>query len=172
MLYTEEYVEIGRIRKSYGYVGHARIDIADAYYEDYLRASFIFLEVDGCKVPFAITERIENKHLMVKLEFLDSPDDILPYHQAPILLLKRDIHVPSTPQSDAKSPLIGMTIYDIHMGMIGEIIRVEEYPQQLMSFIVVEDREVMIPLHDSLIDSIDESLGIVTMDLPEGLLEL
>ncbi|MFT6808711.1 MAG: 16S rRNA processing protein RimM [Saprospiraceae bacterium] len=172
MLYKEEFVAIGKLRKSHGYSGHARIDIIDEYYDDFVKSKFIFLEVDGYKVPFPIVEKTDHKHLIVKLEFLDDPQDILPYHQADIFLLEKGLTYKIADAPSKEHPLIGMTIKDKALGSIGIIERVEEYPQQVMAFINYKGEEIMIPLHESLIDKINEELGIIEMILPEGLLDL
>jgi 16S rRNA processing protein RimM len=44
-------------------------------------------------------------------------------------------------------------------------------PQQEMAFLDYRGREVLIPLNEQLIISIDETQKHILMDLPEGLLD-
>jgi len=172
MLYKEEFVAVGKLRKSHGYAGHARIDLIEEYYDDFINSEFLFMEVDGYKVPFQIVEKIENKNLIVKLKHLDDPKDVLPYHQADILLLEKDLKFKASEAPSNVNPLVGMTIVDKILGSIGSIERVEEYPQQIMAFINYNNAEIMIPMHENFIEDLNQETGIISMTLPEGLLDL
>ena len=165
MLYKEEFVAIGKLRKSHGYSGHARVDIADEYREDFKKSKFLFLEVDGYKVPFPIVEKTDGKHLIIKLKFMDDSKDVLPYHQADIFLLEKELTYKVADAPSNESPFIGMTIIDKQLGSIGSVERVEEYPQQVMAFLNHKGQEIMIPLHESLILEVNESTQVISMNL-------
>jgi 16S rRNA processing protein RimM len=45
-------------------------------------------------------------------------------------------------------------------------------PQQEIAVVVYQNKEVLIPLNEKLIVSIDEDKKVILMDLPEGLLTL
>ena len=162
MLYKEEFVAIGKLRKSHGYSGHARIDIADEYYEDFNKSKFLFLEVDGYKVPFSIVEKTEGRHLIIKLLYMDDSKDVLPYHQADIFLLEKDLSYKVADAPSKESPFVGMTIIDKHLGSIGSIERIEEYPEQIMAFVNYKGAEIMVPLHESLIVEINEANRVIS----------
>ena len=53
-----------------------------------------------------------------------------------------------------------------------DIIRTEEFPQQLMAVVEVEKKEILIPLNEQLISDIDKENKIILMAIPEGLLDL
>ena len=61
-------------------------------------------------------------------------------------------------------------IRDEHAGKIGAILRVEEFPQQEMAFVEYKGQEVLIPMNDAFIVSIDKTKEEIIMNLPEGLL--
>lgn len=172
MLHTKEFIQIGQIRKSYGYQGLIRVSIDEIYEEDLFEQDFVFIGIDGYKVPFEIEAVSEAKGLNLKLHGLDTPEDISRYHNLPLYLLKEDIkHAKRLlEENQTLSGLGGMHLYDINQGFIGIIDRIEEYPQQLMAIIVQNDQEILIPLHPSLIDSIDTKNQKLMMNLPEGLL--
>ena len=175
-LYSEEFEIIGQIRKGHGHQGHARVDIYDQFYDHFLKQKFLFIEVDGYKVPFHIVEKLDHRHLIIKLETIDAPEALLPYHQSPIYLLKKDLDELVLNNQNPPSPedsWIGKLIIDSNTGhTIGSILKVEIYPQQIMAFVDYNSQEIMIPLHDTLIQSIDDQKGEIKMELPEGLLEL
>ena len=63
-------------------------------------------------------------------------------------------------------------IIDQETNAVYEILRVEEYPQQLMAVVQLGDKEILIPLSDQLITSIDKVDKVLMMNIPEGLLDL
>jgi 16S rRNA processing protein RimM len=67
--------------------------------------------------------------------------------------------------------LAGYTLVDETLGAIGVIDEVLEMPQQEMAFLKYKNREVLVPLNEQLIRSIDEAKRQVIMDLPDGLLD-
>lgn len=172
MLALEEFVEIGYIRKGHGYKGHARVVVFEQWEDDLKEQNFVFIEIDGYKVPFAIEERQVYKDLVLKFEQINSVEALKQYHKRPIYLLKKDIqHAQDFMLKKTNvSQLIGLHIHDKTLGDIGEIIRIDEYPQQEMAVILsAAKKEVLIPLHDSLIIDTQYDIGVINMDLPEGL---
>ncbi len=166
------FVEIGHIRKSHGYRGHARVYVDDIWLEDFVEQKFVFLEIDGYKVPFAIEEINDKKDLIIKLATIDSSENLVRYSQKKLFLLERDIiHAKGNlTEAEEKSDLIGMHIIDKVLGDLGPISRIDEYPQQEMAILHKQDgTEVLIPLHEQLITSIDQKERKIYMDLPEGL---
>jgi 16S rRNA processing protein RimM len=63
-------------------------------------------------------------------------------------------------------------VTDKTTGPAGVITEVVEMPQQEMAFVLHHGREVLIPLNESLIISIDRENKTLLMDLPEGLLDM
>lgn len=172
MLDQEEFIEIGYIRRGHGYKGHARVVVVDELKEDFMQQEFLFLEIDGYKVPFYVQERQDTKDIIIKLEHIDSVEDMQAYHKSPLYILKKDIkHAQDVIDAQEKtSAIVGMHIHDKSLGDVGAIIRVDEYPQQEMAIIMsAEGNEILIPLHPSLVTEIDEAARVIHMDLPAGL---
>jgi len=150
MLDLEEFVEIGYIRKGHGYKGHARIVIFEEWLKDLQEQDFIFVEIDGYKVPFYIEERSDQKGPIIKLEHIDSSEELTMYVKRQLFLLKKDIrHAAEIIESKGqKAELVGYQIHDKMLGNIGVILRIDEYPQQEMGVIEgPNNQEILIPLH-------------------------
>jgi 16S rRNA processing protein RimM len=68
--------------------------------------------------------------------------------------------------------LMDYRIVDTTFGDLGPIIRVEDFPQQEIAICIVKEKEIMIPLNAEFIDSIDDEQKLVSVTLPEGLVNL
>lgn len=67
--------------------------------------------------------------------------------------------------------LLGFTIFDGDKEL-GTILEVIEQPHQLLCRIEMQEKEVLIPLHEDTIRKIDRKNNRVIVELPEGLLEI
>ena len=68
--------------------------------------------------------------------------------------------------------LKGFTAVDDNEGELGIITDIHEYPQQLIATVTYKNCEVLFPLNEEVIISIDVVREIVTVDLPDGLLDI
>lgn len=169
-------VPVGRTQKTHGVNGTLRIDIEDAFLDDFIEAEVLFLEMNGQATPFFIEDRWGGDPLYLKLEEIDDKEAARPLTNKVLSLRSEDIRqraatAPNEP-ANAYAKWVGYTIYDRETGEIGEIETITELPQQFLAELTFEGRGIMIPLHEDLILAIDHDLKSVLMDLPEGLLEL
>ena len=172
-LYKESFVAIGYIRKGHGFSGHAKVVLYDGYENVLDDQSFVFVEIEGYHVPFLIEERQSTKELLLKFEFIDSVEELKKFQGSQLYLLQKDV---VTRQDDSNvqtdKTLVGLTIIDAQLGALGKIERVDSYPQQEMAIVVKDEKEILIPLHEELIEEINESEGWIKMNLPSGLLDI
>ncbi|MCO6487954.1 MAG: 16S rRNA processing protein RimM [Phaeodactylibacter sp.] len=168
----EEYVPIGRAGKAFGTEGALKFRVEEPFLDDFLDAPVIFLELLGNPVPFFI-EYIRNESpLIVKLEEVDSRESALELAGKALLLREEDVARESLERPFDLSALEGFLVVDRKAGEVGRIEEVIELPQQMMAIVPYEAREVLIPLNDQLILEVDVEARRISMDLPEGLLEL
>ena len=71
----------------------------------------------------------------------------------------------------APASILGFKIIDAG-NLLGEIKEVIEQPQQLVCKIMIQNKEVLIPLHEDTLSKIDYSKKEVHVQLPEGLLDI
>lgn len=164
---------IGKTLKSHGTSGQLRVRIEDKF-NIYLQPGyFIFLELDGSKVPYQISKVDEGQHLVITLKDIAGK-------QESDMLSGRDIWIPieQVKTGHLKSPAQlkkkweDYIIVDLSTHTTYKILRTEEFPQQLMAVVEEKGKEIYIPLHEQLIDSIDQVKKIIEMKIPEGLLDL
>lgn len=67
--------------------------------------------------------------------------------------------------------LLGFTLYDKNTPL-GEIIEVIELPHQILCSVSFNNKEILIPIHEDNLISVDNKKKIVAVDVPEGLLDI
>ncbi len=173
----KEYIQIGKTKKPFGVAGALKVDIEEAFLEDFLLAKVLFLRIKGKPVPYFV-ENIEVKGMpLLKLEDVDNKESAHKIGGSDILLREADIIPEDQRQLEVEETiefarLKGFMIQDVNLGQIGKIDNIEEFPQQEMAIVWYKEKEVLIPLNEGLIESIDQEGRVVRMDLPEGLLKL
>lgn len=140
--------------------------------DDVFNCEYFFLEIDGLQVPFFITRRkIVGDKLVVKFEDIDTEE------KAKELLKKKisvEEHLLPTGADEEGSfkDLIGYTLIDESFGTLGPLNSVQEMPHQLIAQCFVNGKEVLFPLTDNFIESIDDAEKIIRLQLPQGLLDV
>lgn len=168
----EEAFYVGYITKTKGLKGEVQLFFE---FKDYEALDFdvIFADMNGKMVPFFIaTHKLyTNQTGLFFFEDIDHIDKA----QA---LVKKKLYLPLSKMPErgedefAYEDLKGFLVVDETHGELGEITEVNEYPQQFVATMVYKDSEVLFPLNEDIIVEIDDEEEILTVDLPEGLLDL
>ncbi len=168
----EEAFNIGYFTKTKGLKGELQLFFEFQDYED-LEFEVLFVEDAGKLVPFFIESlKIQNnKTANVLLEDIDHIDKASK-------LVKKKVYLPldHMPERDPEdfrfTDLVGFLVVDEEAGELGEIIDVQELPQQFIATFVYQEKEVMFPLNEDIILEIDAENEEIIVELPEGLLDL
>lgn len=173
-----QYVIIGRTRKAHGLAGELKISIEDRYLEDFMKNERIFLDVRGVKIPYFIANVRGGGEMILKLEEVDDRDAAIALQAREVLLREQDILPEHAREFEVEAEeemeyahLAGYLMVDETIGEIGTIDEVLEMPQQEMAFLKYKGREVLVPLNQQFIRSVDEQKQQVLMNLPDGLLD-
>lgn len=168
----EESFYIGYITKTKGLKGEVQLFFE---FEDYqaLDLDVLFLELNGKMVPFFVSDHklYENS---TGLFYFDDVDHIDKAKD----LVKKKVYLPlnKKPERDEDefyyTDLKGFIAVDETLGELGEIIEVNEYPQQFVATVNYQNQEILFPLNEDFIVEIDDEENILTLDLPEGLLDV
>ncbi len=168
----EDSFYIGYITKTKGLKGEVQ-----AYFEfdDFEELEFdsLFLEINGKLIPYFISS-FKLQSNQTGYFFFDDIDSIEKAEK----LVRKKIYLPNSKMPEISeeefryTDLKGFIVKDEHFGDLGEIIEVHEYPQQFIAVVSYKFREVMFPLNEHIIKSIDEEESIVEVALPEGLMEI
>lgn len=169
----EESFYIGYVSKTKGLKGEVQLFFEFEDYED-LVLDVIFLEVNKKLVPYFIdTVKLHNNSTAyATFEDIDHIDKAQP-------LVRKKMYLPNDkmpvrdPDDFRWTDLVGFVVFDEEHGELGEIIEVQEMPQQFIATVEMEDgKQLMFPLSEDLILGIDGEEEIIEVNLPEGLVDL
>ena len=168
MIRQEEVFRIGRLGKAHGVKGEVSFQFDDDIF-DRVDSDYLILEVDGILVPFFIEEyRFRSDTVaLVKFEDIDT-------QQRAQELTGCDVYFPRSLAEEDDTPtltfLVGFDIIEADTGTtIGRIAAIDDSTANLL--FELEDGR-LIPANDDLINDIDNKRKVITMTIPEGLLEL
>jgi 16S rRNA processing protein RimM len=168
----EEAFYIGYVTKTKGLKGEVQL-----YFEfenfDAIDFDVIFADMNGKMVPFFVStyKLYPNSTGLFYFDDIDHIDKA----QA---LVKKKMYLPLTqmPERDEDDftyqDLKGFIASDEKLGELGEIIEVNEYPQQFVATVHYKNRDVLFPLNEDFIVEIDDEENVLHLDLPEGLLDV
>lgn len=167
----ENVILVGKIVGAYGNKGACIVKLTEAFSDEIKKTDLAFFEIDKGLVPFFIesTEAQGKSKLIIKFEDIDSEERVLRFLETPILFRKKDV------QEDKQDPLydlIDYTIIDDNSKWEGTLVDILDHPGNLLFSVSDGENEFLIPAHEDLIKKIDKKNKIITMILPEGLLDL
>lgn len=161
----KDFISAGSVVKIHGTRGEVKFNLD----KKIPLKEWAFLEFQGKPVPFFI-ERFSGTgdQPIVKLRGVDSPEmaQVLEGH---------DVLTPAGRGSKTSSielDLTGYRLVDIKLGDIGIVDGMEEMPGQWMIQARNGEKEFLIPFVDAFIQEIDDDERVITLELPEGLLEI
>jgi 16S rRNA processing protein RimM len=168
----EDCFRIGSILKTKGLKGELHI------YVDFeglgnIKFTTIFIETTSKLVPYFVSsiKYLQKNAAYLVLEDVDTIEKAA-------LLVKKDIYLSNKLKPKKKKSeftlkdLVGFTAVDVDEGELGEITDVQEYPKQFIATVNYKGCEVLFPLNEEIIKSIDVVKEIVLVNLPEGLLDI
>jgi 16S rRNA processing protein RimM len=168
----EDSFRIGTILKAKGLKGELQFYV-DYENLDVIDFDAVFIDMAGKLVPYFL-ESIKYHQNNLAYLFLEDVDTI----EKASRLLKKDVYLPNKLKPKKQKgdftlmDLLGFIAVDENEGELGEIINIQELPQQYIATVHYKNCEVLFPLNEEIIKGINEVKGIVTVDLPEGLLDI
>lgn len=168
----EDCFRIGSVLKTKGLKGEMQMYV-DFDNLDNIDFNALFIEIGGKLAPFFV-ESIKYNQKNSAYLYLEDVDTI----EKAAVLVRKDIYLPNKLKPKKKKSdftlkdLIDFTAVDENEGELGKITAIHEYPQQLIAAVTYKNCEVLFPLNEEIIVAIDVVKEIVTVDLPEGLLDI
>jgi 16S rRNA processing protein RimM len=170
------FIKIGHTQKPHGVKGEIKINIEENFEEELAGLDVIFLNVKGKELPYFIEAIRGADSNILKLEDVDSKEAAGKIGSCSISARLNDLkyyEVEETTNDDLfYSHCTGYEMIDVNDGNIGIIKEVLEYPHQELAVLEVKGEDVLLPLNEHTIHSIDTEKKQMTVEMPEGLLNL
>ena len=169
---TEDYFQIGTVTKTRGLKGEMQVFISFDQPEK-LKFASLYMELGGKLIPYSVRFfKLPQKNIAyLLLEDVDTIEKAALLVRKNVFLLTK--HKPKKKKDEfGLKDLLHFIAVDENEGELGEIIEIHEYPQQFIATVSYKNQEVLFPLNESIIKGIDVVKGVVTVDLPEGLLDV
>ncbi len=167
------YTKIGKLIKTHGLQGEISLRAEEVYKPDLLVTEKIFIEHHGQKIPYFIDAIKESKNFLIRLEDIENPEEANRLTNKNIYLHQDDVSIENDDSSKSKfGTLIQMDIFDTNEMLIGKIDDILSYPQQEMALVSKDGNEILIPIIEDFIVTVDIESKRVIMELPEGILDL
>ncbi len=164
---------LGYVAKLHGFKGEVSLFLDVTNPEDYAGLDAVFIELGGQLTPFFVeTFKLKNRgYAAVKFEGVDSENDAR-------LLLRKSLFLPSEVLPELKGTefydheVLGYSVVDVNYGEVGEIVEVIDLQANPLLQIMKDQKEVLIPLIDGLVQDLDRKGKKMTIKAPEGLIEM
>ncbi len=174
MIRKEELIKIGQFNKPHALAGELSFTFTDDVF-DRSDCEYIVCEMDGIFVPFFIEDyrfRSETGVLM-KLEGIDSAEKAKIFTKVDVYFPKAYVEVEEAMQG-GKDFFLNYTVVLEEGETLGRIISIDDSTVNVLFEIQQgddEDETILVPAVEDFVVNINEEDKIITMKLPEGLLD-
>ena len=164
---------LGTVVAKYSFKGEVLIKLDTDDPETYLSLQSFLLEDESRLIPYFTTKVQLHKTQLLRV----SIEDISSEHEANILIGK-SVYLPLDQLPKLADDqfyyheIIGYKVIDSVQGQIGTITGVNDTSSQVLLEVEYNDRQILIPLVDELIQQLDKKQKQLYLAIPEGLLDL
>ena len=168
-----DFLRVARVLKSNGTDGEILIGFREIAPEDLNQKEPVFITFDGLPVPFFI-ESFSKKgtaRALVHITGVKNLQDAEEIVGKEIFASQQGVNeYDSEDDGLTVDDLIGWTLLDADNEKVGEITDYEDIPGNTCLYVETKDGQVMIPLHEDLILSVDEDSETISVAVPKGLI--
>lgn len=169
----EECFYLGKIVSKFSFKGEVLVKLDTDEPESYAKMESVFVDYNNNMVPFFIEKCSLHKSDLLRIKFEDVDSE-----EAADDLMKAGLYLPLAllPKLEGNQfyyhEIIGFTIIDTSYGEVGIIKAVNDSTAQALFEIDRDGTEILIPMNDKFIKAIDRKLKTITVQTPEGLIDL
>ena len=172
MIKAEDVYRIGIINKPHGVHGELLFTFDDDIF-DRVEADYIICMMDGIMVPFFFESYRfrSDTTALIKLEGIDTEQQTRRMTNVEVFFPKD--HAEELEDNELTwSYFVGFLINDVNKGDIGKVTDVDDSTINTLFVVDYKDTEILIPAQEDFIVDLDREKRIITMQIPEGLLDL
>lgn len=172
MIDKKNCIETGIVKKVHNKQGAVLIALNAGFTNSGFAPELLFIELNNQLTPFYVEDcTINGNNALIHFEDIENADD------AGLLVgcvVYSEINALSGLQNQKQGfeNIKGYKITDLNFGHLGTIELLQHLPQQLIATVIYKEKEILIPLHEDFIVSLDHEKKEITVQLPEGLIEI
>ena len=169
----EDCFYLGKIVKKYSFKGELLAKLDTDQPDIYENLDAIFIEMNSTLIPFFIEKSQLHKSDLLRLKFEDVTNEA-----DADALMKCDLYLPldSLPKLEGTKfyfhEIIGFQLNDENFGAVGTVKGVNDSTAQALFEVDRDGIEILIPMNDDFIKTLDREAKTITVNTHPGLIEL
>lgn len=172
MILKDNLIPVGQLLKPHGIHGELVFEFSSDVF-DREEVPFFILEIEGIYVPFRVASyRLRSSSTaLLKLKGVDTEEQARTFSGLTTYISNE--YLAEMEDTEVEPHYFeGFLLIDIHHGEIGEISEVDETTDNALFVVPRGDEELLIPVSEAYIVAIDHNKREITLNLPDGLLDL
>ena len=163
---------VGKIVKTHGLKGEVTLRIDNEQFDEIEELNYFLLELNDILIPYFI-ENItyhSNKSFILfqDMKTLEEASNLV----GTAVYLPLEL-LPEKDGNDFYShEVVDFLVVDEEKGELGNVREIIEYPTQSLIQIVINNKEVLIPIHDDIIKDVDREGKKIFIKAPNGLIDM
>lgn len=173
MIRKEEVFKIGQFGKPHGIKGEIALNVTADLFDEDSDVPYVVCDIEGILVPFFIQDwRYKSENVvLLKLEDVDDESSARQFVNKDVYCNIEEVETEVLDEMEWDN-FIGYTVTDTQHGELGSITAIDESTVNVLLQIDHDGEELLIPAADELINEVDHDKKVLTMTIPEGLLDL
>lgn len=167
-----DYFKIGYVLKPHGLKGEVTVSLDEVDPGDLAGIGTVFLEKNNRLEPYFVESLSgTGSKAFLKVEDIDTPESAQG-------ISKRSIYLPKAARPKSArgqfydDEVIDFDVTDAQLGAIGKVVGVMKAGANRLLVLDYQGKEVLIPVNSPFIKSINKSKRQISVDLPEGFLDI
>lgn len=169
---VDECFQLGYVIKKHGLKGDLNLLLDVDYPEEYKNLESVFVDINNKLVPFFISKiSIKGNRAIATFEDVgtaEKADEL----RGKGLYLPLDMLPELEENQFYYHEIIGFQVQDAKSGIIGTIENINSSSMQDLLVLNAGGREILIPVNDEILNTVDRKAKILHVNLPDGLLKV
>jgi len=169
----DECFYLGKIVRKYSFKGELLVKLDTDQPDLYENLDAVFIFVRNSLIPFFIESSQLHKSDLLRIKFEEVTNEA-----DADALMKSDVYLPLAllPKLEGNKfyfhEVIGFTMIDTNFGTVGTITGINDNTAQSLFEIDRDGIEILIPMNDEFIQNVNRENKTITVETPEGLIDL
>ncbi len=163
---------VGKIVKTHGLKGEVTLRIDNEQFDDIEELNYFLLDLNDILIPYFI----ENISYHSNKSFILFQDMKTLEQASQLVGTAAYLPLELLPEKDGNDfyshEVVDFLVVDEEKGELGTVREIIEYPTQSLIQIVINNKEVLIPIHDDIIKDVDREGKKIFIKAPNGLIDM